>query len=77
MIIASHMYPLHHIMIILWLLINKESSNKQGIDVDEINISEGFAGETLCTIIQKLQRDKQTLKNLEKVVIVAQAFFNQ
>ena len=45
---------------------NNSSNTKHGIDVDEINISEGFAGETLCTIIRKLQRDKQTLENLKK-----------
>ena len=30
---------------------NDKSSNKQGIDEDEINVCEVFAGETLCTIL--------------------------
>ena len=41
-------------------------TSKKGIDVDDMDISNGFAGEVLCTILQKLQRDKQTLNNLQK-----------
>jgi len=41
-------------------------NSKKGIDVADMNISEGFAGEVLRTIVRKLQRDKQTLDNLQK-----------
>jgi len=39
---------------------------KKGFDVKDINITDGFAGETLCTILRKLQRDHQTMENLDK-----------
>lgn len=39
---------------------------KQGIDIGDIKITDAFALETLCSILQKVQRDHQTLQNLEK-----------
>ena len=41
-------------------------NSKKAIDVADMNISEGFAGEVLRTILQKLQKVKQTLDNLQK-----------
>ena len=35
------------------------------VHINKLNITDGFAGKTLCTILQKLQRDTQTLKNLK------------
>jgi len=45
-----------------------QSSPKQKhfVNMDDLNISNGFAGETLTSILRKLQRDKQTKMNLQK-----------
>ena len=41
-------------------------TQKQAIDMEDLNISNGFAGETLTSILRQLQRDKQTQMNLQK-----------
>ena len=43
---------------------NDGSDNKK-VHINELSITNGFAGKTLCTILQKLQRDIQTLKNFK------------
>lgn len=41
------------------------NERSKGSDIREVNITDCFAGETLCSIYRKLQRDQQTLKNLD------------
>lgn len=36
------------------------------LDLSNLNMVNGFAGDTLCSIIRRLQRDEQTMKNLQK-----------
>ena len=40
--------------------------HKQIFQIQDINITNGFAGETLCSILRQLQQDNQTLINLQK-----------
>ena len=43
----------------------EQQENKEFDIISNLNITNGFAGETLCSILRKMQRDAQTLKNLQ------------